>query len=194
MADSRSSARLRPAEHEDYYWIYQLVTSPEVELQWHHHGELTSFDTFAARLGDGSLHLIVDDGAGTRVGYASCYGMDFRNGHAAIAFAFPSTVPAIFRASGPWVFLDHLFRTYPFRKLYGEIVDFNLPRFRRGFRRFFDEEGRLREHVFVNGAYRDVVHVSITREGFERGRASFSRLAERIDAAAAGDAAGTMHA
>lgn len=74
--------------------------------------------------------------------------------------------------------LEFGFRTLNFHSIYLTVVDGNA----RGMHLYesigFKEAGRLREHRFVNGIYRDVLYMDLLREEF-KGRAISDEI-ERI--------------
>ena len=54
--------------------------------------------------------------------------------------------------------------TWPFRKLYAEVCEPALEQFHHVLGRFCVEEGRLKQHRFHDGAFRDVVTLAMYRE------------------------------
>ena len=61
--------------------------------------------------------------------------------------------------------IDYAFETWPWRKLYLEVPEYNLELFRSGLDRYFvRDKGVLREHVYLDGRYWDVHVLAITRE------------------------------
>lgn len=98
-------------------------------------------------------------------GLVSCFEADFRNGHAHLAaIAAPAFTGTGALLAGLGAFVNRLFDTFPFRKLYAEVLGTNLPAFASGMSRVFEREGLLRNHVFTNGAYDDLHVLSLTRE------------------------------
>lgn len=63
--------------------------------------------------------------------------------------------------------LDHAFETSGRHRVYARVVDFNEPSKALVERLGFTEEGRLREHVFLEGGYRDVVYYGLLREEWD---------------------------
>ena len=66
--------------------------------------------------------------------------------------------------------LDHAFETSGRHRVYASVVDFNESSRALVERLGFAEEGRLRDHVFLEGEYRDVVYYGLLREEWD-GRA-----------------------
>jgi RimJ/RimL family protein N-acetyltransferase len=63
--------------------------------------------------------------------------------------------------------VEHAFGTLNFNRLWLHVVEFNV----RGIRAYtkvgFREEGRLRQHMFVDGRYWDIITMGILRDDFK---------------------------
>ncbi len=64
------------------------------------------------------------------------------------------------------LFLDEVFSRFALRKVYVLTTDLSTPALGAGFLSIFETEGMLKEHVFINGAHRDVRIASVSRAGF----------------------------
>ena len=82
------------------------------------------------------------------------------------------------------LFLDYLFTVFGFRKLYGEVLEFNLTSFRSIIGKIAHEEGRLRDHEYFDGRYWDLVFLAIYREEWEAKRERLGSGGLRMRAAA----------
>ena len=60
------------------------------------------------------------------------------------------------------------FDVLPIQKLYLEVVEYNVEQFGSALR-YFEREGSLREHVYLDGRYWDQHVYALTRERFENG-------------------------
>ncbi len=63
---------------------------------------------------------------------------------------------------------NYAFLTWPLRKVYMESTADDYRQFASGLGSFFVEEGRLRQHVFWNGRYIDMVILAVYREVWAR--------------------------
>jgi hypothetical protein len=73
------------------------------------------------------------------------------------------------------LFLRYVFTCWNFRKLYMEVAEYNYEQFSSGAGRFFEVEGRLREHFYYGGRYWDKLILTLSRETFrDRGAAVLS--------------------
>ena len=93
-----------------------------------------------------------------------CYRPDFRASHARIGSALIPAPPSPFALEGFVIFLDHIFDTYDFHKLYGEALEPNLGHFRSAIGSIMHSEGRLRHHEYVNGGYQDLHLLAIYQD------------------------------
>jgi RimJ/RimL family protein N-acetyltransferase len=150
--------RLRPVEPEDYRFLYRICTSPDVSFRWRFGAGSISFETFAAALWEGVhlQYLIERLSVGKCAGLHQAYNTNFRDGYTFIATILaPECQRSIWPVEGGQLFVDYLFRTFGFRKIYGETVEFNQTQFATGFDRMFVEEAHLRKEHFFDGRYWD---------------------------------------
>ena len=99
---------------------------------------------------------------GDPVGLAGCYGADFRSGYGYIGFILsePGRL-SVWPLEAGGLFVDYLFETFRFRKLYGEGPDLAFDQITAGFGAYFAENGRLCKHVLVHGGYCDWITIAI---------------------------------
>jgi acyl carrier protein len=123
-------------------------------------------------------HLVVDARSAARIGVLAAYDADLRNGTAYLMASFEPRV----RGRG-WpleaivLFVDHLFRTWPLRKVYAEAVGSAAKPIESGLGRLFVEEGRFVAHEYVHGKLCDLRVLSVFRAHWE---AVAPRLLSRI--------------
>lgn len=67
-----------------------------------------------------------------------------------------------------YTFINYLFSTFGFRKIYSEIFQFNEPSIKISKRSGFVKEGTLREHHWFQDRYWDLLTFSLTRENFNQ--------------------------
>lgn len=157
--------RLQPVRVSDYDFLYDL----EAQLQfWRFHGSTPSPEAFVQSLWSGVLaNFIVASASGDAVGLVTAYSPDQANGHALIAVAAHPSQPPGSLAEGIVLFVNYCFSTWPLRKLYAEAVEYNLHSFRTVADRYCVEEGRLRDHYFLQGRYWDKVTLALYREAWD---------------------------
>jgi len=134
-----------------------------------------------AAIHDGILVHLVGVGQNTRrrLGVVSLGSADHRNGTAYLSAIAHESV----RGSGLMVetvllALSYAFETWPLRKIYLETPEYNLRTFRSARGRFFETEGILKSHVFLDNQFWDVHILTMTRDSWDqRGVPMLRRLA-----------------
>jgi RimJ/RimL family protein N-acetyltransferase len=150
---------LRPLTPQDYDWILRLSTLPELGFRWRHPPGTLNPDQLPALLWQGVLaqFLIEHNTTGDRLGLAVAYQANMTHRTAYVAVLLD---PGAHRLGWPLegfkLFMRHLFDAFDLRKVYAEALDYNLDQYRGIIGRLAHEEGRLREHVYVGGAYHDM--------------------------------------
>jgi RimJ/RimL family protein N-acetyltransferase len=188
VASGRRAA-LRPVEGSDYEHIRRAETSGDLLAQYRHLGVTVPPEQFSTTLWAGILtqFMIINKTTGAPGGIIGAYGADFRNGHAfLVALRFPQYAGQPWMLEGFGLFVDYLFKVFPFRKLYGDTLSFNFQKFSSGLDSLLIEEGRLREHWYYDGKYWDRVTVAIYRNDWETRRRD-SPLVDQIRILEGGD-------
>lgn len=165
--------RLRPPGHHDYELLRAAELSDALGPRWRHRGATPSPESFAQSLWAGVLaqHLVVDRRDGRPLGLVCAYGADLQSGTALVAFTrLDPADPGPRFGEGVFLFVDHLFTTWPFRKLCGESLAGNLDPFGSAVGSLLVEEGRWRSHVLVAGQHVDVVLLALWRDTWEHER------------------------
>lgn len=173
---STRRVRLRPIGEQDRRFIYELMTSPQSGGRVRFGGATPSPEKVAATLWESVLAQFIVESArsGQQVGLVAVTSPDFRNGFAYLsALGVPETHGSGLVAEAALLAFHYGFTTWPLRKIYMESTDDSFDAFRTGLDDFFQEEGRLRDHVFWNGRYVDMVILAVYRE-------TWSRLAPRM--------------
>lgn len=160
---------LRPIKPSDYEFLYSISTAPENLVRWRYRGATPSSEAFTRSLWQGVLTQFVITRAGEAepLGLIVAYNADLRNQtvYAAVMLA-PSLEKQGWVLDATALFLVFLFQTWPFRKIYYEMLEFNYARIASGEGRHFCIEGRLREHEFHDGRYWDFFTLAVYREGY----------------------------
>lgn len=157
----------------DYDLIRMVESSGENQVLYRHKGTTPSPEEFVARLWAGVLaqFMVCEKSTGQPVGVVAAYGADFRNGHVQLAsIVFPDQIGAGWPLEGTELFIDYLFETFDFRKLYGETSSVIMRSFPSAMVDVGREEGRLVAHEYVKGELVDKVIVAIYRDDWANRR------------------------
>jgi len=163
---------LRPVSPGDYELLRRVELAPHLAYRWRHRGATPGMANWIQAMEQSVLaqFLIVDRRSGEEewVGLVSVYDPSFQHGFAHLAAAKLGESDRSTRAlEGVVLFLDYVFRSWSFRKLYAETPEYNLDQFGSGIGRILTEEGRLPEHWYLDGRYWDQVILAIRRETWE---------------------------
>lgn len=177
--DSRRT-RQRPVVRGDYDFLYDLTQRRDPVVFWRHRGRCVSLEAFPSLLWRSVLiqHVIVHAKTSSPVGLVAAFDADLRSGTAQLDFVIE---PSLHGQGWPYeavvLFIDHVFRWWPLRKLYLESLRPLAHSLGGGLGRIFVEEGCLTAHEYVDGAWVDVHLLAATRERWDE---HASRLLERI--------------
>lgn len=172
---------LRPLEPTDYPALRRVELSEALAFRWRLGGVHVPPEEFSQSLwSDALAHFIVINRVnGEAIGFVSAYNANHVNGTvflAAASFSLHREVGSrILGAIG--LLIDYVFAGWPFRKAYFEAADFNLRQFERAVGWLLVEEGRLRQHVFLDGAYHDLVTLALWRSTWATQRGAIVRFA-----------------
>ncbi len=155
---------LAPLDSRTLPFVYALLMHEVQGYPWHSRGETPSLEMFSAALQRDMFaqFLVAERSTLTPVGYVGGYKLDLRNGHCYLAIAIESNhrrSPIV--ADAAVAFMSFAFRHWPLRKIYIERPAFVGRSQSLG--RFAKEEARLREYLFLDGTYHDVLVYSIDR-------------------------------
>lgn len=159
--------RLRPLGEADLGFLYELMTSPESGGRVRYAGATPSPEKVAATLWDSVLAQFMIERAetGKRLGLVAVTSANFRDAHAYVsALGSRESRGLGLIMEGVLLGFNYAFSTWPFRKLYMEATDDSYEEFRSGLGVFFEEEGRLKRHVFWNGRYADLSILAVYRD------------------------------
>lgn len=158
---------LVPFTPEYYRPTYALAIEPEISFRWRYHGAIPPYETFQQTLFANVFQqfaVVADHDPMKFVGLVVAYKAELQDQHVAIAAMMSHAFGAgTFEAVA--LIGRHLFRNWPFRKLYLEIPEFNIPQLRSAVTAgLLREEGRLKAHRYYNEKYWDYVTYAIYRE------------------------------
>ncbi|MFI9406998.1 GNAT family N-acetyltransferase [Nocardia sp. NPDC052316] len=150
--------RLDPLQPGDTEYLYALAVRPENCFRWRYRGVPPAPERFVEELWAQVVTQYVvrrvDDNR--PAGHVVAYSADRHGSHAYVGAVFePAYAGTGLAAEVITLFVRYLFHTFPFRKLYLEVPGFNWPQLSSGEGRYFQVEGRLRDHVYYAGRYWD---------------------------------------
>lgn len=160
---------LVPLGASHYDWLYRTATAPGTGAQWRLRGAIPRPEHFVDWVWQGVLaqYVVVPRSGSAPIALVQCCDPDMRNQHA----SFTVLVDAAHQGKG-WplegalLCIDHLFATWPFRKLYLEGLGPNLERLLSGSGVVVVEEGRLRQHEWFEQGWVDWVTYALYRGAF----------------------------
>lgn len=170
------SIHLAPLLVEHYEYLRSLELTPELALRGRLGGRTPGPEEYAMTLNEGVLaqYVVVESESLTPLGLVSAYNAIHPNGTVFLgAWKFPVNSRPTGFMEGVMIFLHYLFFRWPFRKIYLETPEYNLPQFASGLDKFFEEEASLKQYYYMDGSYWDRVFLSISRERFETRIARF---------------------
>jgi len=168
---------LRPVSPSDMDWLYALETHPEIISRFRLLGRTPSPIEYQQLLWANVLcqFMVVERTSRLNAGLVFVYNADPFNGHASIALvAHPSFHDTAIVTEGATLLIDYVFRTWNFRKLYGDSFEFSYERFgdarpdRIDSTGLWTVEGAYRDFYYSDGRYWDKYIVSIERSAWER--------------------------
>ena len=184
---------LKRFEDADVGPYIELCTSLGVGRQFRFGGAAIPPPATLSAVWDGTLvHLVgVGNRSRRRLGVASVTSADMRNGTAYLSVV--SDIGVI--GSGLMIevaglAIEYVFSTWPFRKLYAEVPEYNLRTFGSVTKRFFRREGLLTEHVFLDGRYWDVHVLATDRATWQREGSPLVARLQGLRGPGAGDGGG----
>ncbi|KJE20992.1 acetyltransferase, ribosomal protein N-acetylase [Frankia torreyi] len=159
--------RLAPLLPASTPFLYELAISPETGFRWRYRGSVPSYAQFEQELWQGMLSqfLVESVETGEPVGNVICYNPDFALGHAYVGAAVSGRYTGSGIAIEPVrLFIRYVFDVWPFRKLYFELPEFNLPQFASALGNGLRTEGRLVDHEYYQGRYWDRLILAVYRD------------------------------
>jgi RimJ/RimL family protein N-acetyltransferase len=173
---------LKRFEESDVGPYVELCSSLDVGRQFRFGGAAIPPPAAMSAVWDGTLvHLVgVGNRSRRRLGVASVTSADMRNGTAYLSVVSdPSVVGSGLMIEVAGLAIEYVFSTWPFRKLYAEVPEYNLRTFGSVTKRFFRREGLLTDHLFLDGRYWDVHVLATDRATWQReGSPLIARLRE----------------
>jgi RimJ/RimL family protein N-acetyltransferase len=160
---------LRAVTNADYEWLIRLQTAPENMIRWRYRGTTPSPEMLIQTLWQGVLAQFIVErrDTGAPIGLVVAYNPEFRHGYASLAAIFdPAYEKAGWTLEATAILVAYLFESFPFRKLYLEVIEFNYERLASGAGSIFHVEGCSRDHEFHFGRYWHQYLLAIYRDEF----------------------------
>ncbi len=162
---------LRPLDPGDVPALYRASLDPAESYRWRFRGATPSLQQFNDALYQGTLaqFAVTDRPTGSLHGLVVVYNAMHEGGWAYVAFQRVANADARrgHMIVGIILMIDYAFRTWPFRKLYGELPSYNYESIVGSIGTPVVEEGRLKDHMYFDGNYYDMHIIAIYREAWE---------------------------
>jgi RimJ/RimL family protein N-acetyltransferase len=163
--------RLAPVTRDDHVFLYNLAISDENAYRWVLRGAIPSYEQFIEQHGPSfsTSFVVWLKESGERIGQALIYNVDLRNGHLYVAVVIaPGGIGRGIGRETLGVLIGYAFAVYPVRKVYAEVPGFTFSGVEEGVidapvNDLFAVEGRLRDHLFVDGEFHDMYFIGFNR-------------------------------
>lgn len=173
-ATANSRVRLRLIRPADLPILYEAALDPDQGFRWRNRGATPNGHDFERQLYNGTLAQFIveecNDSAKPRsIGLVAAYRARFDNGTAWLAFQ--KLIPDSAHGKmfeGMFLFVEYVFRTWNFRKLYAEIPGYNLASVTDVLSTFLVVEGTLADHEYHDGKWWDLVIAVVDHHTWEK--------------------------
>lgn len=169
-------APFTPAYHQS---AYALSIAEPTAFRWRFNGIMPSYDTFERSLHAGVLvqfAVTPRERPEQMIGLVVAYNANPQDGYAYLA-AISDPAAGAGSLEGLVLLVNYLLVTWPFRKLYIEVPEFNVGRFQSAIARgLLREEGRLVGHRYMDDRYWDQILYAIYRGEAQRYGADHAHL------------------
>jgi [ribosomal protein S5]-alanine N-acetyltransferase len=159
--------QLRAVTPEAYRSLYEIALEEQVNFRWRYGGAVPHFEQFVQGIHNGVLaqFLVSAPRTNKTIGLVSSYNADLRNGtaYAAVVMTTGHHRTGI-GVEAMTLFLSYLLSTWPLRKVYYEAAEYNIDQYRSGLHKLFEIEGRLQNHLYLDGRYWDSYILASTRD------------------------------
>ena len=170
--------RLRAVGPQDYDWLFQLNSMPELAHRWRGRPGSLNPAQVAEFLWSNVFcqFVITRKRDGRPLGLVVAYGADLANRTVRFGIVLDPQFHSVgWPLEAAALFIDYLFETSDVRKLYSEAVDYNLAPYQSALDHgLVHMEGCLKEHVYSAGAYRDYYMFAIYRDEWASARSEAS--------------------
>lgn len=150
--------------------MYTTAVDPRVGGFLRLGGAVPSFEEFCQSAWHSVLAqwIIVANTSRRSIGVFTLSSADMRNGHAFVAvYADPAYIGTGLGIEGATLALDYVFRMWPFRMLYADVSRPAFEKFKSIVGRVATIDGVRRDHLWMDGEYRDLLMLTIRREAWD---------------------------
>ena len=156
----------------DIDWLYNVYSNPQETMMFLHDFRFSTREEFEKVflqrvLNDYYSFLVICDNDGTPLGIV--YGHDYSANDLHIKFSLyvlPKYRSLGVGAIAAIYFVDSVFKTLPVRKVYETVFEDNKVSLKNNLQAGFVREATLKEYLFVNGKFCDLIYLSVTRKRF----------------------------
>lgn len=159
--------QLVPVTLQSVEFLYRLAIDEQSGFRWRLVGTVPTIEAFRESLWAGVLtqFVVAERATGNPVGTVAAYSADLNHGHAYVGAAMVESLQETgLGIEAVLLFVQYLFATWSFRKLYFDVPEYNLRTVARSTGGLLHEEGRLRAHTHYGGHYWDRVTLALYRE------------------------------
>ena len=175
--------RLRPITRDDYGFLWECRSHPEIMHLWTQGSTMPSFEQYAqqldATLAGHTLTLLIIELRTAPEPIGFIYAYDYNPFDKCVFWSVavhPAYTNIGWGVEACWLFLNYLFTYFDLRKVCSDQYAFNQRSIRILLRSGAEEEGRFRAQRYYQGAYHDVIRLAGTRAQWEKTREKQQRV------------------
>ncbi len=153
--------------------LFNLMTDSKDQMLFHGRMQINSLPDFERWMINNMTHVyhdfyvIADKSSYNIVGYVYSYEYRVYDGHCKVCIFIKSKYRDIGVGALCGIrFLNEIFSSYPIRKIFIDVYDYNKQSLASNLDAGFQEEGCLKEFRYENGRYYDLHLLGLTREAF----------------------------
>jgi RimJ/RimL family protein N-acetyltransferase len=165
---------LRPISKDDVPTFFRWRADMLNHHLWSSQKRIPTLEEFAAEADhlfrQSTTFLVMSNRDDAPAGFVQAYNMNPAEGW---GFFVTYVTPQYRRGYGveaSIALLDYLFRSYPLRKVYADVYEFNQQSISPLLSGGFVEEGRFRQHIWFRDRYWDVIRLAMYRDGWYKFR------------------------
>lgn len=175
--------RLRPITHDDYGFLWECRSHPEIMHLWTQGPTMPTFEQYTrqldATLAGHTLTLLLIElrTSPEPIGFVYAYDYNPFDKYVFWSIALhPAYSNTGWGVEAAWLFLNYLFTYFDLHKVCSDQYAFNTHSIRVLLRSGAEEEGRFKAQRYYQGAYHDVIRLAGTRAQWEKTRQKVSKV------------------
>lgn len=166
---SRASLRgphiqLVPVRQSHYEYLYQISSTGSGIALWRHRGAPPEEEYFREALWSRVLVQFMCELDGRAVGLVTAYDYSIQGTCYIAVLAGPEVEGTGLIFEGLALFVEHLFSNWRLRRVFAESLQDSWSRFSSLPGQYWEVAGQLVEHAYVDGAFRDLMILSLSVE------------------------------